>query len=54
MHDHVAGSFWGNVIISVLAGAVTLGCIVAMLRMLIRPGEDDPEHPKRSILRKDR
>jgi len=24
------------------------------LRMLIRPGENDPEHPKHSILREDR
>jgi hypothetical protein len=54
MHDHLAGPFWGNVVIIALAGAVALGCIVAMLRMLIRPGEHDPEHPKRRILRKDR
>lgn len=54
MHDHLAGPFWGNVVIIALAGAVTLGCIVAMLRMLIRPGEHDPEHPKHRILRKDR
>jgi hypothetical protein len=54
MHDHLVGPFWGNVIIITLAGAVTFGCIVAMLRMLIRPGEKDPEHPKHSILREDR
>jgi hypothetical protein len=54
MHDHLLGPTWGNVIIIALAGAVTLACIVAMLRMLIRPGENDPEHPKHSILREDR
>jgi hypothetical protein len=54
MHDHLAGPTWGIVIIIVVAGAVTLSCIGAMLRMLIRPGEDDPAHPKRRILREDR
>jgi len=54
MHDHLVGPTWGNVIIIALASAVTLACIVAMLRMLIRPGENDPEHPKHSILREDR
>ena len=54
MHDHLVGPTWGNVIIIVLAGAVTLACIWAMLRMLIRPGEDDPAHPKYRILREDR
>ncbi|HEX4585944.1 MAG TPA: hypothetical protein VH183_14040 [Burkholderiaceae bacterium] len=53
MHDHLAGPFWGNVIIIALAGAITLGCFVAMLRMLIRPGETDPSHSKYTILRKD-
>jgi hypothetical protein len=54
MHDHLVGPTWGNVVIIVLASAVTLACIWAMLRMLIRPGEDDPAHPKRAILREDR
>jgi hypothetical protein len=54
MHDHLLGPTWGNVVIIALAAAVTIGCIVAMLRMLIHPGEDDPAHPKRSILREDR
>lgn len=54
MHDHLAGPFWGNVIIVTLASVVTLGCIAAMLWMLIRPGENDPAHPKHTILREDR
>jgi hypothetical protein len=54
MHDHLAGPTWGNVIIIALAGAVALSCIVAMVRMLLRPGENDPEHPKYTILREDR
>ena len=54
MADHLIGPYWGNVMIIALAGAVTLGCIAAMLWMLIRPGENDPEHPKRRILGEDR
>jgi hypothetical protein len=54
MHDHLAGPTWGNVIIIVVAGAVAIGCIVAMVWMLLRPGENDPEHPKFTILREDR
>ena len=54
MHDHLIGPYWGNVIIVALAGAITLGCFAAMLWMLIRPGEKDAAHPKRSILQGDR
>jgi hypothetical protein len=53
MHDHLIGPFWGNVIIIALAGTVTLGCFVAMLWMLIRPGETDPAHSKYTILHED-
>ena len=44
------GPFWGNVVIIALAGSITLGCILATLRMLIRPQEQDPRHPKYLIL----
>ena len=54
MHDHLTGPFWGNVIIFAVAGAVTLACFAAMLRMLTAPGETNPAHPKRSILQEDR
>ena len=53
MHDHLIGPLWGNVIIVAVAGAVTLGCFVAMFRMLFRPGETDPRHPKYEILHDD-
>jgi hypothetical protein len=53
MHDHLIGPYWGNVIIVVLAGAITLGCFAAMLWMLIRPGETDPAHSKYTILQED-
>jgi hypothetical protein len=54
MHDHLTGPFLGNVIIVVVAGAVTFACFVAMFRMLFRPGETDPHHPKYEVLRDDR
>jgi hypothetical protein len=54
MHDHLSGPYWGNVIIIALAGAITLACFVAMLWMVIRPGEKDAAHPKHRILQEDR
>lgn len=54
MHQHMMGPFWGNVAIITVAGAVTLGCFAAMFRMLFRPGEQDPRHPKRMIFSDDR
>jgi len=54
MHDHLSGPFWGNVIIIALAGAVTIACFAAMLRMLLHPGESDRGHPKYDIFRDDR
>lgn len=52
MEHHLIGPFWGNVVIIALAGGITLGCILAALRMLIRPQEQDPRHPKYLILDK--
>ena len=46
------GPLWGNAVIIVLAGVITLGCVIAVFRMLIRPGEGDPRHPKYSVLRR--
>jgi len=54
MHDHLVGPLWGNIIIIGVAGVVTVACFVAMLRMLIRPGETDRQHAKYTILRNDR
>ena len=50
MHQHMMGPFWRNVAIIAVAGAITLACFAAMFRMLFRPGEGDPTHPKRMIL----
>jgi hypothetical protein len=54
MHHDLTGPFWGNVVISGLAGAITLACFTAMCWMIFRPGEHEPSHPKYSILRDDR
>lgn len=54
MNHHLIGPLWGNIIIIGVAGAITLGCFVAMFWMLFRPGEKDREHPKYTVLRDDR
>ena len=54
MHHELIGPAWGNFIIIVLAGAITVACFAAMFWMLWRPGETDPRHPKHDILRDDR
>jgi hypothetical protein len=54
VNHHLMGPFWGNVIVIALAGAATVACFVAMFRMLWRPGETDPRHPKYMVLRNDR
>ena len=53
MHHHLTGPFWGNVGLIGIAGAITVACFAAMLRMLLRPGETDPSHPKYLVLRHD-
>ncbi|MEZ5564280.1 MAG: hypothetical protein R3F24_01630 [Gammaproteobacteria bacterium] len=53
MH-HLIGPVWGNFIIIVVTGAITVGCFVVMIRLLIRPEETDQRHPKYDILRDDR
>lgn len=54
MEHHLVGPLWGNIIIIAVAAAITVACFVAMLWMLIRPGETEPSHPKYTILRDDR
>ena len=53
MH-HMSGPLWGNIAIIGIAGAITVGCFVAMFWMIFRPGEKDPRHRKNDILRPDR
>ena len=54
MHHHLTGPLWGNIAIIGLAGAITVGCFLAMFWMLFRPGELNPQHPKYLVLRNDR
>ncbi len=54
MHHHLTGPFLGNVIIIAAAGTITATCFAVMFRMLFRPGETDPQHPKYLVLRDDR
>lgn len=46
----LAGPLLGNVLVAGAAGLVTLACIAATLRMLIDPGERNPNHPKYRVL----
>ena len=50
MDHHLSGPLWGNLLIIVGGGAITLACFAAMVWMLLRPGETDPHHPKHHIL----
>jgi len=50
VHHHLAGPLLGNVVIIVVAGAITLACFALMLKMLLKPGETDRRHPKYRIL----
>ncbi|MGH8191680.1 MAG: hypothetical protein ACREP2_09565 [Rhodanobacteraceae bacterium] len=54
MQNIAMGPFWGIVAVSVLGGIVTIGCFAIMFRLIFRPGEIDPHHPKYEILRRDR
>ncbi len=48
------GPLLGNLLVGGAAGLVTMACIVLAFRLLISPGEHDPNHPKYRILRADR
>ncbi|MCC6193409.1 MAG: hypothetical protein IT518_02985 [Burkholderiales bacterium] len=48
------GPLLGNVLVAGGAGLITLACVAAALRMLIRPGERDRHHPKYRVLDPDR
>ncbi len=54
MMHHLAGPFVGNVLVIAFASLVTVGCFVAAIMMLLRPGEKDAHHPKYRVLHDDR
>jgi hypothetical protein len=53
-HHGITGPLFGNALVAGGAAIVTLACIVVALRMLVRPGEREPGHPKYRILDADR
>lgn len=53
-HHGLAGPLLGNLLVAAAAGLVTLASIVVALRMIIDPGESDPNHPKYRVLDADR
>lgn len=54
MDHQLTGPLLGHIVILIIVGAITLACIGIALKMLLRPGENDPHHPKYLVLRKDR
>lgn len=54
MHNMMMGPLWGIIAVGSVVGVVTLGCLIAMIKYLTHPGEHNPNHPKYSILRRDR
>ncbi len=54
MDHEITGPLIGRIIVAISFGSITLVCIGVALKMLFRPGERDPHHPKYRILRKDR
>jgi hypothetical protein len=54
MQNMLMGPTWGIVAVAVVVGVVTTGCFIAMFKYLVHPGENRPDHPKYSILRRDR
>lgn len=54
MEHHLAGPMIGIVVVGGLCALVTLACLVAAIRMLVRPGETDIQHPKYIVLHHDR
>jgi len=53
-HEMVTGPLIGNLLVAGIAGVVTMAVILAAIRMLLRPGEQAPDHPKRRVLDPDR
>jgi hypothetical protein len=49
-----AAPFIGILLVGGGAGIVTIMCILNAARLLLRPGEAEPDHPKRRILALDR
>jgi len=52
--DGLIGPVVGNLLVIALVGSVSLACFALALRMVIRPGERNLDHPKYRILSADR
>ena len=50
----ITGPLAGNLLVMAVVGAAALACIALALRMVLRPGETEPNHPKYGILSADR
>lgn len=50
----IFGPVLGNLLVVAVVGSAALASIVLALRMVFRPGEREPSHPKYAILSADR
>lgn len=54
MQNMLMGPTWGIALVAIVVGVVTTGCFIVMFKYLVHPGEQRADHPKYSILRRDR
>lgn len=48
------GPILGNLLVAGAGGLITLLCIAAAIKMILHPGEESQDHPKRRVLAPDR
>lgn len=54
MMEAMAAHWLGNLLIVAIFGLGTVACFAIAVRMLVRPGEKNPDHPKYRVLHDDR
>lgn len=54
MMEMFAAHWLGNLMIVAVFGLGTIACFAVAIRLLVRPGEKNHDHPKYTILRDDR
>lgn len=54
MMESMSAHWLGNLAILIVFGLGTVACFAAAVRMLVEPGEKNPDHPKYRVLHDDR
>lgn len=50
----ISAHWLGNLMILIVFGLGTVVCVAFAIRMLVKPGEENPDHPKYRVLHDDR